>query len=484
MKKNSFNTKIIGIVIFIAYFVFNFILLKRHEMWRDESQPWGIAAYASLPDMIHQLKVEGCPILWFIFQRMLSFLGIRFSMMGYATLLLTTIAGYILLFKVNTSFVIKIAWMCSSLFNYYNPVIARNYALVLLLVILIIYVWNDRNIKKWYYALLISLLIQTNVFTLGFCLGLIIDIIYRGLKLQDKSVLVTGIIPIFSMFLCFVELVRFTGMKTYINWSPAMIVNNSLNFNKNFRLVMYSINCLFDANLGFSLALVILLSILVFYILYIVLIEKKMSIIVIFILSNLCTYFMFILIKEGGGPLNNIVCCFLVFIASLYIIYCGIENKNCKIILLIVLTLLPILTFGKMFVDAVQDFKYDYSGSKRLALYIKDNIPKDSAILYDVCAQISPVLAYVQEFRPDIQNYDIVNKDELIFHVWDKEYQKDVDETEFSEYINELSNKHKNIYYIDAFDRLSFNNFNILKDFRTNEYAIVYDEKFKIYEVN
>ena len=38
--EKSKNSKIIKIAIFLLYFIFNAVLLWRHEMWRDEINVW------------------------------------------------------------------------------------------------------------------------------------------------------------------------------------------------------------------------------------------------------------------------------------------------------------------------------------------------------------------------------------------------------------------------------------------------------------
>src|ERR1017187_1871514 len=61
-------TKYFPIVITFLFFILSFIGIMNHEMWRDEFQAWLVARDAhSIPQLLHNLKYEGNPMLWHFF---------------------------------------------------------------------------------------------------------------------------------------------------------------------------------------------------------------------------------------------------------------------------------------------------------------------------------------------------------------------------------------------------------------------------------
>ena len=484
MNKYINKKNILNIVIVVFLFVINLLFLLKHEMWRDESQPWCIAVNLSFGDMISQFRVEGCPALWFFVLRFMAMLGLRFSMLGYVTLFIIIVSSFIFIFKSDLPIYTRIIWIFSSIFNYYNAVIARNYALVVLFVVLIIVLYRYRDEYKYLYAIVVSLLIQTNVFVLGMSSALILEIIYRGYNAKDKRTVYSSIIPIMSCLLCVLELMRTKGEKLYINWTPDLIINNYLKFGKNFRLVVNSTNIVIGYGYSFVLFIGFVILLVIIFTIYNIIREKKYINLLLLFLPNACTYILFILVKEGGGPINNIVCCILILLLSLAIQYFSINNKLNKQVLLIVLTVLPLLTIQKTMRDGYNDIQYSYSESKNIALYVKNNVPSSSIIVYDVSPQISPVLAYIQEYRSDIKNIDLINQEELLCHVWNKEYQNKEKELQINDYIKRLYKDYDNIYYISTNERLKLNNLVLIKDFMTESNAIVYDEKYKLYLID
>lgn len=483
MKKNIILKNILNVSIVLILLVINLMILMKHEMWRDESQPWCIAVNLSFVEMIKQFRVEGCPALWFFIQRVMACLGLRFSMLGYVTLFIIIISSLIFIFKSDLPIYTKVVWVFSSIFNYYNAVIARNYALVVLFIVLLLVLFRYRDVYEYFYAIIVSLLIQTNVFAFGMCMALIIEIIQRGYITKNKKAMYSSIIPIISCSFCVLELIRLKGEKLYINWTPTLIIHNFLKFGKNFRLVLNSVNTITGYGHFFALFLIVVLFLVISFSIYNIIREKKYIYLLIMLLSNVCTFILFFLIKEGGGPINNIVCCLMIFLFTLVMLYFSINNKMNKQVLLIVLTILPLLTIHKTMCDGYNDIVNSYSESKNIATYVKYNVPNQSIIVYDVSPQISPVLAYIQDYRPDIKNFDLINQEELLCHVWNKDYHNNVKELQVNDYIEQLYKEYDNVFYISTNERLKINNLLLIEDFMTKSNALVTDEKYKLYKI-
>ena len=55
--------RIILAVIFVAYVVFNGLLLMRHEQWRDEANVWLMARELSPMQLFGEIRYQGHPCL-------------------------------------------------------------------------------------------------------------------------------------------------------------------------------------------------------------------------------------------------------------------------------------------------------------------------------------------------------------------------------------------------------------------------------------
>ena len=53
------------VLFFVILIVFNFILMFRHEAWRDEAQAWLMAKELGPFALLNELSYEGHPFLWF-----------------------------------------------------------------------------------------------------------------------------------------------------------------------------------------------------------------------------------------------------------------------------------------------------------------------------------------------------------------------------------------------------------------------------------
>ena len=63
MKKNINKETIFKIIIFILYAIFNFILLLKHEPWRDEIHAWLMSKELSFSELVVASRFDGHPIL-------------------------------------------------------------------------------------------------------------------------------------------------------------------------------------------------------------------------------------------------------------------------------------------------------------------------------------------------------------------------------------------------------------------------------------
>lgn len=158
---------IILMILLAGYLVFNGILLAGHELWRDEANVWLIARELSPIQLFREIRYQGHPCLWYLLVMPFAKLGFPFKTISVLSFLIMSFGAGIFIFKAPFHPATKFVCLFSPVFSYYYPVVARNYCLVALLLILLAYCYPKRNEKPWLYGLLLGLLVQADTIALA-----------------------------------------------------------------------------------------------------------------------------------------------------------------------------------------------------------------------------------------------------------------------------------------------------------------------------
>ena len=158
---------IILIFVLAAYLIFNWIMLAGHELWRDEANVWLMARELSPIQLLGELKYQGHPCLWYLLIMPFAKLGFPFKTMSVVSFLIMAVGAVIFIFKAPFHIITKIVCLFSPIFSYFYPVVARNYCLIALFLILLAHYYPERNEKPWFYGLLLGLLVQADTIALA-----------------------------------------------------------------------------------------------------------------------------------------------------------------------------------------------------------------------------------------------------------------------------------------------------------------------------
>ena len=165
--KNKNVNNIILAGIFLAYLIFNGILLIRHELWRDEANVWLMARELSPIQLFREIKYQGHPCLWYLLVMPLAKLGLPFRSIGILSLSAMTVAAGLFLWKAPFNMLVKAVCVFSPIFTYFYADIARNYCLIALLMMLLAWYYPRRNKKGFWYGLLLGLLVQSDTIAIA-----------------------------------------------------------------------------------------------------------------------------------------------------------------------------------------------------------------------------------------------------------------------------------------------------------------------------
>ena len=143
--------------------------LYYHEPWRDETHSWLIARLSqSLPQLFHNIRYEGHPVLWYLILYLVKPVSGKFEMAQVVHWLISGAAGWLLLTRAPFPYRVRILLLFSYFLFYEYAIIARNYAIGILLLFLIADQFRYRRRRRGYLAVssYLFLLFQTNVYPL------------------------------------------------------------------------------------------------------------------------------------------------------------------------------------------------------------------------------------------------------------------------------------------------------------------------------
>jgi len=410
MKKKLNKKNIINCILFLFFISLTFIIAKNHELWRDEAQSWLLSRDLSLKGLFNELSIEGHPFMWYLCLKIFISWGLSYKYLWLIPLIINMITIYLVIYKMPYPFWVKIPILLSYPFIYLG-VFARSYVLLLFFMVLIMMLYKNRYKHYLLFSLLLFCLINTHIILIGFSISLIIlEIIYL---IKDKSnqkeklfILSSGIIGIICLIL-----------ELYGGASSTQFISISLDFFK------YAIDLIDYITLLPYLSILLMWCILL--LIYYLIKNKKYDLLLILILS----YGAIIVISYGVGVRYYL--CFQLLVILLFIIWNIKSNK-----------FINLLTFGiflsTLFLTSYfvkNDFHNLYSSSLNTALYIEDNIPKNTELYCLDTAYCSSIIPYLK--KHDYSFIDAKTNKEFTYVNWNEYYVK-----------RDLVAKKKMLYYI------------------------------------
>ena len=475
-KKN----KTISIVITILYFAISVFLITRHEAWRDESQAWTMAKNLTLVELFGVLPTEGHPCLWFLFIMPFAKLGLSFYHFSFISLLVMTIALYLFLEYSPFSLAVKVVVMFSSIFLYYNPVVARIYSLIALIVILLSLFYKNRYDSPVLYGILIALLFQTHVVAFGLAIGLTIDLLIEFFNNRSSRKLIISLGIILFSFICTVlEIMPRSSSPSGIDTSasgmlsklkPSYIADKLSNFAYTTWGIPEGILTL--------IVYVLLIAMIVFIFVFITR-NRKWNQNYRIIITAVCGVGVFfgilILVYTSHTQMSSILTMILLFV--LWQLYENNKESNLKLVCVALLLSVSFLSFIVPQSMLRMDIDGYYSESRLVAGFIEDNIRDDGAVLIENNINDSPVYSYVVSNRKDVKVYDLFNDEEFRFHKMGIEY-RDIEISEVIRKAEELSDNE--VYYLTYGQK---DNDKLQLIYTTSDVSSFINENYYLYKV-
>ncbi len=410
MKNNKSN-----IFLIFIYILITIILLFHHEIWRDEAQAWCIVRDLGLIDIFKMSRIEGHPILWYLLLYPFAKLGFSVISMQIISLLFVLAAVIVFVFKSPFNYFQKCIFCFSAGMLYYLPVIARNYALIPICLFIIAVLWKDRHKHIWLYSLAIIMLSQTHLYMLGFSFILFCLLIYELCKKYNEEKQIKVLYPLIMLAINFLSvffIFNHTQEGNYALKTELQILPSFWDTIKLVSLVfIHSIVKYITPLIKYSTLISLICFIfpvgIIFYRFF--KLSKKIFIISVFSIGYLLCIFYFvyfngILYQKAFLLLLIIaVCCWIV-----------IEETNIKDkILLWSLNILFIISLMVSPFVIYEELKYNFSGSKEIAEYIKQNLDDENTFI----AFGNPfIYSSVSAYLPNKKLYNVISNSYISYY--------------------------------------------------------------------
>ena len=447
LQENSINAKTTRIrVCFttLLYASLNLLLLTHHEAWRDEAQAWMIARNLSLQEIIEILSTEGHLLPFFLILKVWYKLGGAYAWIGLISLSLMTIAVAIFLYKAPFSFCVKVLLIFSPIFFYYNPVIARCYSLVVLMLVIVAAVRRDRENSYLLYCISVALLMQTHVLIIPLAVALTVELSASSLFAQrSKKHIAMSLIPIASMVAAACELyqrkqtafITFENMQNNFRTHQLTAIKDRL---KTIIIRVYAEGRIYHIVL--ALLAVCLLLIIAYAIRRRINGKRILTPEVMVCGIGIAGYLTIIGFVRACDHIQMALVFYMILMFAVWIVQDaqdagnhskteqseGTRNKLEKASLTavsIVLILMALLSYKKEMLEIKQDYYQNYSNSKTFAEEAIEYLPVDSVVLIrQEDYKVSAPYAYIADKRDDIVFWDVDEDSEFKCIIWGKEY--------------------------------------------------------------
>ena len=367
MIENKYLKDKILWLIFGVFFVITLWALCNHIPWRDEAQSWLIVRDLNLPELINQMPYEGTPPLWHLLVYPLAKLGLPYASQSILHYILALSLVFILIFFSPLPKKIKLILPFTYYLLFEYTVIARNYNLTALLLFIIASVYTLRFKRPILYAFLIFLLAWTNIHSLAMALILTGLFLYDLIKerYENQKYIVAIVIMLLGI------------ASTILMLIPQIDQYSLSNFFGYFLIVQSLASALIPFFTNSNIPLYLSLFISLLWLPFTIILLKSWQSKIVFLLPLIWLEYIFLFKHSGGLRHYGLILIFFIFAWWLnLIIYnrktaerSSLTDKTILSLLLICLVINVAFTLNFLY----KSNNHLYSGSREMALYIKNN---------------------------------------------------------------------------------------------------------------
>ncbi len=368
------NSKKLNYILVIFWLIIVIFTMFHHEIWRDEARVWWFVKEYDYSKLFNVIINDGHPFLWYAILMPFAKNGFPLITMQISSVLAVFFSVCIFCFKSKFNFFIKLLFVFSSGMLYFMPVIARNYAVIPIILFVIAVLYPKRNESRFLYTLCIILLSQTHVLMWGTSFILWILFAYEQIKeFQHSSLKQKLLISLNLLFF-----VVYSGFMVHL-YVPVMLTSNYKLIKKFFEPVTFS----FFSEFKFLFMHKVLQCSEIWKYIYIasmmllsgVILKVNYKSFLILFCSVLFMIYIFVHIWFGGIPYQKYFLITVIFVFCCMIL--DVKSKYDNIILQVSLLLfLSVSSYVFNPIKFIQEYiKYNFTNTKEVSDFLhKRNI--------------------------------------------------------------------------------------------------------------
>lgn len=372
-------------VVFSLFILYMCVGLLTHEHWRDEAQSFLLIKNLSFSQIFQQLKYEGHPIVWYAILYPFIKMGCPIIIQNILSAFFASLSTYLFLFKSPFRNNLKLIFLLTTPLLFSYSVIGRSYCIVLLFLVIILTIFEERYSKNFVlYALSLALLINTSLYS-AIIAGAFIasDIIMLFLQKELKRLITKEFIIVFFLFIAstiFLFATIFPG-----NYYNIYVQQNTqqgalfgfLKIFYNAFPTAYTIATLIKipSLLSFTMLAAVSLSAFMFGLSYPAIISKNiknMYAIIFFCIFLLALFVLVLFTSRFNSQNGGIVVLVIMSVIWLFSVTDRTLQKTAKQFM-VAFTVVFIMFSSYEMAIAVSDISKPYSGSKDVAAFLIDN---------------------------------------------------------------------------------------------------------------
>lgn len=449
------------------YALFTLFMLFHHEIWADEAQAWLVVRDLGPSGIFRHVRTEGHPLLWYILIMPFAKLGFSIFSVQLLNWAVITVSLGVLFFKSPFNIYTKTSVLLSSGFLYWFSLNARSYCLIPLFVFLLAIFYGKQKEHPFLYASLIILLANTHVIMFGFCSALAILFLWENIKTKDftknkKSLLAS--ILVFLSLSCIVFYIWGAQNENYI----VKTYHHEFSFEYAFQIYSKVIFYLHGFVNLFNTAIFTLFLIFCAFVLFVK--DKKIFFVYVFTLF----YQMSVYILVWGILSQRAYALILAVMFCFWVVYKKLQPEKLKTAVNVFLIIIFLLSFPEAVKLLKQDYKYEFSGGKKAAEFIKENVPQDAFIVSNYPVTTVAVSAYLP--RNKWRFYYDGYKDFYTYTLWNRVLPPSYTPVHLLEHLK----NHKTVYVILSAGSLYED---IEPVYSSDVRVFTNQEKFRIYKI-
>ena len=437
LKENIKN-----LIIMSIYAICSFIIIIYHESWRDEANAWLIARDLNIFEIVKQLKMEGHFILWYLILVPFAKLGFPYFTTKFISWAIMMVSAWLILKKSPFKYITKILIIFSAAFLYWYVAVSRVYCIIPLAIILIALTHKKRNEKPLRYILSIMLLANTHIIMYGLVGMLFLEFFIETIikwkkytKHQKINIALSFSIGIIILLISILPLIGSTSTNELVERSIDKFSRRIISVKKEIKRTIEAAVEIYSDNA--KLILPLLLVAIIYECRYYL---KNMIMIVISLAFQMVIYNVI-------HPMSEQKILTIVFIVLLFA-WRQLEEKEQKLKVdkIISIVMLGILSFNIVagIRDYILELEYDYSGAKKVADFIEENLEENSIIICDNVPRATAVIPYVNK---NIKFWGLHKENYFTYIEWDETLYREYSYEELLKNIEKLKSNGK-VYYL------------------------------------